>query len=185
MELDACISGRRSVRRYEDRPVPKAVVDKLLEAGVSAPSGMNAQPWRFVVVQNREVIGKLSRRTKELLLGMQWPGEMKEAFKSDKDTIFYGAPLLIMMCVPINEEWKTVNLLDCGLATENMFLEAYQEGLGSCFIGFANFLNQDQRFLDEVGIPEDHELVAPLIFGYPSENPAPKRHEVKVLKWIQ
>jgi nitroreductase len=89
------------------------------------------------------------------------------------------------MCVPSNEQWKTVNLLDCGLAAENMFLEAYQLGLGSCFIGFANFLNQDPKLLAELGIPEDHDLLAPLIFGYPAESPAPKKHDVKVLRWIE
>ena len=52
MELDVCIIGRRSIRRYEDKAVPKEVIDKLLEAGVWAPSGMNAQPWRFVVIEN-------------------------------------------------------------------------------------------------------------------------------------
>ena len=185
MELDACIRGRRSVRRYEDKAVPREIVDKLLEAGVSAPSGMNAQPWRFVVIQNREIINKLSRKTKEMLLGIEWPGEIREAFKSEKDTIFYGAPLLVLMCVPSNEQWKTVNLLDCGLAAENMFLEAYQLGLGSCFIGFANFLNQDPKLLAELGIPEDHDLLAPLIFGYPAESSAPKKHDVKVLRWIE
>ena len=83
-----------------------------------------------------------------------------------------------------NEEWRTVNLLDCGLAAQNMFLAAYQAGLGSCFIGFAAFLNQDPKVLTEIGIPEDHELVAPLIFGYPNETPVSKSREPKVLKWI-
>jgi len=77
-----------------------------------------------------------------------------------------------------------VNLLDCCLAAQNMFLTAYQAGLGSCFIGFAAFLNQDPKLLAEIGIPEDHELVAPLIFGYPNETPVPQSREVNVLKWI-
>jgi nitroreductase len=185
MELDACIIGRRSVRRYEDKSVPKEVIDKLLEAGVWAPSGMNAQPWRFVVIENRESINRLSRKTKEVLLDGQWPSDYKDAFKSENDVIFYGAPLLILMCIPKKEDWRTINLLDCGLAAENMFLKAYQEGLGNCFIGFACFLNQNPELLAEIGIPKDHELIAPMIFGYPAEKPVPKPREVKILNWIK
>jgi nitroreductase len=177
--------GRRSIRRFEDKAVPKAVIDKLLEAGVWAPSGMNSQPWHFTVIENREIINKLFRKTKELVTkNMPLPENLQAAFKSDKDVVFYGAPLLILISVKRNEDWRTVNLLDCGLAAQNMFLAAYQAGLGSCFIGFASFLNQDPKALAEVGIPEDHELVAPLIFGYPLENPASKPREVKILKWI-
>ena len=69
-------------------------------------------------------------------------------------------------------------------AVENMFLAAYQESLGSCFIGFALSLNQDPESLEKIGIPEDHELMAPLIFGYPKETPEAKPREVKVLNWI-
>jgi nitroreductase len=177
--------GRRSIRSFEDKAVPKAVIDKLLEAGVWAPSGMNSQPWHFTVIENREIINKLFRKTKELVTkNMPLPENLQAAFKSDKDVVFYGAPLLILISVKRNEDWRTVNLLDCGLAAQNMFLAAYQAGLGSCFIGFASFLNQDPKALAEVGIPEDHELVAPLIFGYPLENPASKPREVKILKWI-
>lgn len=185
MELDVCIQGRRSIRRYEDKPVPKEIIEKLLDSGTWAPSGMNIQPWRFVVIENKDTIRKLSLRAKELLLGMQWPENIKEAFRSERDTIFYSAPLLILVCVQRKEEWKTVNLLDCGLASENMFLTAYQEGLGSCFIGFGNFLNQDPKLLAEVGVPEDHEVIAPLIFGYPAERPAAKPRKARVLKWIK
>ena len=67
MELDACIMGRRSIRSYKDKAVPRDVVNKILSAGSWAPSGMNGQPWRFTIVENREIINKLSRRTKELV----------------------------------------------------------------------------------------------------------------------
>ena len=185
MELDACITGRRSIRSYKDKAVPKDVINMILEAGSLAPSGMNGQPWRFTVIEKRGIINDLSRRTKEMVMqSMRLPENLLAAFKSDKDVVFYGAPLIILISVAKKEEWRTVNLLDCGLAAQNMFLAAYQAGLGSCFIGFAAFLNQDPKALAEIGIPEDHELMAPLIFGYPNETPEPKSREVKVLKWI-
>ena len=187
MELDECIAGRRSIRSYENKAVPKEIINKILNAGVSAPSGMNSQPWHFVVIENRDVINKLSKRTKELVMEkMPLPENLKAAFKSDKDVVFYGAPLLILMTVQKkNDAYRSVNLLDCGLAAENMFLAAYQAGLGSCFIGFASFLNSDRKALSDVGIPEDHELMAPLIFGYRAEFPAQKSREVKIIKWIK
>jgi len=67
MELDACIAGRRSIRSYKDQAVSKDVVNKILSAGSWAPSGMNGQPWRFTIIENREIINKLSRSTKELV----------------------------------------------------------------------------------------------------------------------
>ncbi len=185
MELDECIAGRRSIRSYKDKAVPEDIINKILKAGVWAPSGMNAQPWHFTIIEKRDVINKLSKRTKELvLMNLPLPDELKKAFESDQDVVFYNAPLIILVSVPKRQEWTSVNLLDCGLAAENMFLSAYQAGLGSCFIGFASLLNHDSRLLSEVGIAEDYELVAPLIFGYPNENPLPKPREIKLLKWI-
>ena len=185
MELDLCIKGRRSVRSYLDRPVPREVIDRLLDAAVWAPSGMNGQPWRFTVIQDREVIESLSDRTRELVMkSMPLPEHLLAAFKSGQDVVFYGAPLLILISVPKNLDWRTVNLLDCGLAAQNMFLFAHQEGLGSCFIGFASLLNQVPEVLAGIGIPEDHELMAPLIFGYPREVPEAKPRAAKVLRWI-
>ena len=185
MELDLCIKGRRSVRSYLDRTVPKEVIDRLLDAAVCAPSGMNMQPWRFTVIQDREVMDSLSGKTGELVMkSMPLPEQLQAAFKSGQDVVFYGAPLLILISVPKNPDWRTVNLLDCGLAAQNMFLFAHQVGLGSCFIGFATVLNQVPEVLAGIGIPEDHELIAPLIFGYPKEVPEAKPRAVKVLRWI-
>ena len=96
--------------------------------------------------------------------------EFEEASKSERVMIFYGAPLLIFISVKMshNPLWRVVNFLDCGLAAQNMFLFAFQEGLGSCFIGFADHLNHVPEYLEQIGIPEDHELMARLIFGYSS-----------------
>lgn len=186
MELDKCITERRSTRKYQPEPIPKAIVDKILNAGVWAPSGMNLQPWRFMVIQDRNTINKLSERVKQIGSKLPLPSQYIELFKSKEDTIFYGAPLPILVCVPMREDnMKMVNYLDCGLAAQNMLLTAYQEGLGSCFIGFASFLNQDPEILEEVGVPRNMDLLAPLIFGYPADIPRAPPREIKILKWIQ
>ena len=127
MELNACIKGRRSIRRYQDKSVPKDTIEKILNAGIWAPSGMNAQPWRFVVIENRDIINKLSKSTKEILSKMPWPTDIQERFKSEKDTIFYNAPLLILLCVPKKEEPRQINLF--GLRT------SCSEYVSDCFSG--------------------------------------------------
>lgn len=185
MELNNCIRGRRSIRAYEAEKVPKDTIEKIIEAGVWAPSGMNSQPWKFIVIEDQTMIKRLSDRTKDILLTQPWPDEMKKAFKSEEYSIFYNAPLLILICVEKKENWESVHNLDCALAAENMFLTAYQEGLGSCFIGFGNFLNQDKKLLAEVGVPEGHDLIAPLIFGKAAEEPEPKPRDKKILNWIR
>jgi nitroreductase len=182
MELGACIRGRRSIRAFTPRAVPRKAVDAILEAAVCAPSGMDSQPWRFVIVEDPEAIRRLSMKTKEVLRGMGWAEGFNELLDSAEDVIFYGAPLLILVCVERNPEWKSVNLLSSGMAAQNMMLAAHELGLGSCFIGFGNFLNQAPDALAEVGVPEDHELVAPLIFGHPAERPGGKPREARILR---
>ena len=186
MELVTCITGRRSVRKFQDKPIPKEVVDKILNAGVWAPSGMNGQPWKFVVIQDRKIINKLSDKTKQITSTLPMPPKVLEISRSKEDVVFYGAPLLILISVNKSKDpIRSMNILDCGLAAQNMFLKAYEEGLGSCFIGFADFLNMDPSILEEVGISKDLELIAPLIFGYPAESPEAPSREVKVIKWIK
>jgi hypothetical protein len=131
-------------------------------------------------------INKLSDRTKQITSTLPMPPEVLEISRSKEDVIFYGAPLLILISVNKSEDpIRSMNILDCGLAAQNMFLKAYEEGLGSCFIGFADFLNMDPSILEEVGISKDLELIAPLIFGYPAESPEAPSRDVKVIKWIK
>jgi nitroreductase len=182
MNLDEYIQERRSCRAYKDTPVPKDIVDKLLDAGVWAPSAFNAQPWKFVVIQDTEIINNLSAKTTEIVSQMDW----EAARKTIDYAQFFGAPLVILMCVEkIEGTLRDVKLLDCGLACQNMFLKAHDLGLGSCFIGWARVLNMQPEILDEVGVPRDHELIAPLIFGYPAEEPSAPPREIKMLNWIE
>ena len=64
MELDVCIKGRRSVRAYTEEPVSKEQMEAVLEAGTWAPTGMDRQPWRFVIIEDKKLIKLVSDETK-------------------------------------------------------------------------------------------------------------------------
>ena len=179
MELEECIQSRRSVRNYQDKPVPEEDIQKLLKAGAMAPSARNLQPVRYILITNKEKIRELSGKVKEALMPL---GEKygKRA-KSEEDLIFYGAPLLILL-VGDKEKW-TKN--DCALAAENMMLQAHELGLGSCYIGLMNKIGDDRETLSSIGIEEGQELYCPLIFGYPTQWPPSKTRDANVQKRIE
>lgn len=178
--LDA-IRGRRSIRKYSTKPIPKEIVEQLLSAAVYSPSAMNRQPWRFVVITNRQKIKELSDAVKRLTPLTGLAQRFVERMTSREDLIFYSVPLLILVAAPKGYKWAHI---DCGILAQTMFLAAHSLGLGSCFIGFAHALNKDGKLLRKLGIPEGMEIAAPLIFGYPAEEkPVPEReYEDKVLK---
>lgn len=178
MDIFDIIKNRRAVRKYHADEVPKEEVDKLLEAGIWAPSGMNAQPVRFVVVQDREILNKLSGKVRNIVEKKFPDFKLREV----EDPIFYKAPLLIILSA--NKNGFTPDV-DCALAAQNMMLAARSMDLGSCYVGFACFLEEDTETKKELGIPESHKIVAPLIFGR-GEFPEPKpRSPPKILNWFK
>jgi nitroreductase len=178
METEKAINGRRSVRDYEDRAVPDAMVNQILSAGAMAPSAMDAQPCRFIVITDRNRINELSGKVKARLGALGFGARMLERMKVKEDVIFYGAPLLIFIAAE-EGDWAGT---DCALAAQNMMLRAYDLGLGSCFIGFATALKDDRETLRSIGIKDSQRIYCPLIFGYPKKWPEPKSREAKVQK---
>jgi nitroreductase len=182
------IYQRRSVRNYSDQEVPDEIIREIIRAGTYAPTAVNKQPWRFVVVKNRQLIEKYDERAKKAFLAAY--GDTKDPemirfvqFLSKPTTrILYGAPVFILVFASPD----VINDYDCALAAENMMLAAHSLGLGSCWIGLAAGLGNDAEFLKEAGVPEGHKLIAPLIFGYPAKEKlkAPARNADVILKWI-
>ena len=184
LELDVCIKGRRSVRAYKDEPVSKEQIETVLEAGVWAPSGMNRQPWRFIVIQDKSVIKIISDETKALLKQMR--PESASRFSTEQDIICYDTPVLILICAEKDEQWEKLNLLDSVLAAQNMFLKAYELGLGTCYMGFVSYLSTKPEVLKKIGVPDGYEMLVPFIMGHPkNKQGAGKRNKPNVLKWIK
>jgi len=184
MELDVCIKGRRSVRSYTDKPVSKEQVEAVLEAGIWAPTAMNREPCRFIVIENKELIKYVSDETKALVKQTFPP--LAKQYSTEADVICYNAPVLILICTEKDQTWANMNLLDSVLAAENMFLKAYELGLGTCYMGFVSLLKSKPDVLKKIGIPENCEMMVPLILGNPkTKQAAGKRKKPNILKWIK
>ncbi len=184
MELDVCIKGRRSVRAYTNEPVSKEQIETVLNAGTWAPTGMHREPLKFIIIENKQLIKYVSDQTK-LLVQKMMPSLAKQ-FSTSADIVCYKAPVLILVCTEKDEQWENVNLLDCVLAAQNMFLKAYELGLGTCYMGFVNFLNNKPEVLKKIGIPENCKMMVPLIMGHPEiAQGTGKRNKPTVLNWIR
>ncbi|MFH2028902.1 MAG: nitroreductase family protein [Nanoarchaeota archaeon] len=194
------IKARRSIRKYLDKRIPEDLIKEIVEAGRFAPSAHNSQPWRFVVIEDKDKIDELSNSVKDWfkkrmkfgkffgIFNKKIKDEVKSAEKrasSDKDLFFYDAPLVILVCA---KDGKFIPQ-DCALAAENMMLAARSLGIGSCWIGFADLVvNQNRTFMDYLGVPNDCKIMAHLIFGYPEKFPAqafPRKEEADVVKWLK
>jgi nitroreductase len=184
MELDACIKGRRSVRAYTDEPVSKEQIEAVLEAGTWAPTGMYREPLRFVVIEDKNLIRYVSDETKSLVKQMM--PQMAKQFSTKEDIVCYNVPVLVLVCTEKDAQWSQVNLLDSVLATQNMFLKAYEIGLGTCYMGFIALLNSKPEVLKKIGVPENYDMMVPFILGHPkTKQGAGKRKKPNVLKWIK
>jgi nitroreductase len=149
MKAGDAIRQRRSVREYTEKIPTAEQIDKIMEAGIWAPSGLNNQPWKFMVVKESEKKKGLSGFTKY------------------KDVI-NNAPVCI--CVFLNNN-KTYNrdkdIMATGACIQNMLLEAHELGLGTCWLG--EILNKKEGVKKYLGVDPGHELMAVITLGYPEE----------------
>jgi nitroreductase len=153
MSLVDVVLGRRSIRRYEQREIPKDILGKILEAGRQAPSAANRQPWHFIVVDDLEAKKALSKG-------------MFSRFIKD-------APVAIVGCAHndlIAGKWAVVSTT---IALQNMVIAAWALGVGSCWIGDFN----EEKVKKLFGIPEKWNIVALVSFGYPAERPQPRERK--------
>jgi nitroreductase len=185
MKLEQAIYGRRAVRDYADKALDEATIRRLIDAAVQAPNAVNEQPWTFTVVRERERLSRISRLAKAHMLATLPPGPHAERFRprlSDpKFDIFYGAPALVVVSATGEGPWIVE---DCAMAAQTLMLAAFAEGLGSCWIGFAqSFLNTPDGKA-EIGAPPAWVQVAPIIVGWPKSFPAPVPRRAPEIHWL-
>jgi nitroreductase len=178
------IYARRSVRAYSPKPVAPAVVRRLLDAAVRAPTAVHEEPWCFVVIQDRGLLRRLSDRAKELLPKLEGRIRLHDGGVHHFETpenVFYDAGTLIVIC---GKPLGPFVVADCWLAAENVLLAARAMGLGTCVIGLSVAALNTPEWKAELKIPEELTVYAPIIVGTPAgATPAVARREPTVLSW--
>ena len=185
MDINEAISGRRSTRDYTGQPVDEETVRRLIDAAVHAPSASNGQPWTFTVVRDQGLLDRISDAAKSHVLATLPDGPQSDHYRtmlSDASfQIFYHASALILISGIAQRPWVAE---DCALAAENLMLAAYSEGLGTCWIGFAQgFLNTSEG-KKALGLPATAVPVAPIIVGHPKAEIAPVPRKEPEIRWI-
>jgi nitroreductase len=140
MEVFDSVRTVLAVRQYQDKPLPPALIQRIVEAGRLTASSMNRQPWHFIVIENRATLGLLAERV-------------------HTGPFIAQASLAIVVAV----EKTRFALSDASRAVQSMILTAWSEGVGSCWVGFLPLPEVNEL----LGIPDDLDVAAVIPFGYP------------------
>jgi nitroreductase len=165
----AVLCARRSIRSYQDRPVPQELLRALLEAAMAAPTAANSRPWEFVVVTAPDTLALLRER---LLFAR------------------YNAPAAIVVCgnpdVANNTAGRQFWVQDCSAATENILIAAAALDLGAVWIGVYPMPGVIKPVRDILGLPENVTPLSLVYLGYPAEErPPSERYDERRVYWEQ
>lgn len=187
MTFDELIRNRRSIRKFTDTPVSMEMVHELIQQSTFAPNAGNEQPWKFIVVNSKRMINKISDECKKNILARiganpdDYAKKYQGMLKNESFNVFYNAPCLVMILG--FSELKNL-FVDCAMAGGYLMMAAVNSGLGTCWVNFGTEIH-DPAMKYALGIPDNCKIVAPIILGYPEAIPAiPKRKDPEVLKII-
>ncbi|MDR0917331.1 MAG: nitroreductase family protein [Oscillospiraceae bacterium] len=151
MTVAEAIATRRSVRKYDSRPVDETLLREVLEAARISPSAANGQNWRFILVRDPAILAKL-------------------AVAADNQPSMIEAPAAIVALATASRDMscgQPTSTVDCSIAMSYLILRAHELGLGTCWLG--RFFADKVR--DALAIPDDAVIVAMTPIGYPAETP--------------
>ncbi len=187
MDYAQLIKERRAIRDFTDKEPPLPLIKEILQETCLAPTASNRQPCRFIIIRDKGLMKRLSDESKSNLLAdaVKNPGSLSPEYETmlrDKNfNVFYNAPCLIYFIG--SKEVRSLDV-DTGLTAAYFMFSAAERGLGTCWIGLGAHI-RDRKSLDEIGIPGDCRIVAPVIVGYPKGIPAAsERHEPDIVKVI-
>lgn len=149
------IRKRRSIRSFLKKKIEKNRLNEILKAAMFAPTARNLRPWEFIIITEDETKKQLSHSTPYA-------------------SFAGGAPVVIVICYDTSKARRFRE--DCSICAENIYLEATNQGLGTCFIQIANGTEAEKGDPEEfvknlLGIPENYRVQCLLPIGYPAEQP--------------
>ena len=151
MEALEAIHTRRSIRKYEQKPVPGEMIREVLSAAMMAPTARDERPWRFVVIDDRALLGEL-------------PAVCPNA------PMAAAAPVAILVCGDLSlEKSPGYWVIDCAAAVENMLLAAHALGLGAVWCGVYPREPRVEGLRRLLNVPKGVNPHSLVLLGYPAE----------------
>ena len=185
MDVFEAIHQRRATREFTAETVAAPAINRLLDAAIWAPSAVDQQPWLFTVVRDQILLDNISAASKEHMLARLENGAGHAAFREHLSNpafhIFYHAPVLILISALQQGDWAVE---DAALAAENLMLAATAEGLGTCWIGFAQQWLGSPEGRKAIDVPSEYLPVAPIIVGHPKGVVGPVPRRAPTVHWI-
>lgn len=166
MDIFTALHGRRSIRKYTDAPVGEADVRDILAAAMAAPSAGNAQPWRFVIVDDRKLLAAI-------------PAFSPYAAMAAK------APLGILVCADLAvEKYPGFWVQDCSAAVQNILLAVHGKGLGAVWTGVHPLKDREDGFRRLFALPENIVPLGFIVIGHPAQKLSPQdRYDATKVRW--
>jgi nitroreductase/NAD-dependent dihydropyrimidine dehydrogenase PreA subunit len=189
-QAEQFLRGRRSIRTFKDKTVPREILEKLLDIACSAPSAKNQQPWHWIVVEKPEEVRRLAGMVVEAMrLFIRTDPEAAQTMGLPRTVAFWdqgydricrGAPHLIV--VHADRKWA-FGAEDSALALSLLDLYATSIGLGACWAGYVyRTVNSYPPLFEALGLPADHLAFGAMMIGYPKfkYRRIPLRHRPRV-----
>jgi nitroreductase len=183
MELKQALLDRRSIRKFTDQPVEKELLDKLLKEALWAPSGMNRQPWKFIVMRG-EALKKLIQLSTNMSEKMEGPLKAQNFNDKMRNLVLgyfknLGGAGTAVVCLSKSADTYLAdhaNMVSCAAALYNFLLLAHEAGLATCWM--TGYALVEAQLLQIVGV-EGYKMVGVTPVGYASQNPPvpPRKHE--------
>ncbi len=168
IKLLELINNRQSDRAYLSNPIERDKLERILEAGRLAPSACNAQPWKFIIVDQQELKNKIADCTSSKILGMNHftkQAPIHIVIVEEKANFTSNAGSLIKN--------KQFPLIDIGITAEHICLQAAAEGLGTCMLGWFD----ETKVKKLLNIPKSKRVPLIITLGYPASETREKRRK--------
>ena len=162
MNVYEAITKRRSIRRFQNEPVPYKVLEKCVDAGRLAPSGRNKQAWEYIIVDDRQLLPELFDN-----IGGTVKLPPEEGGPRPENTAKAYIIIVIDKSLELIANQRRMVFYDVGMAAENIILAALEQGIGCCPILSFN----EEGIKKALGIPEGYDVGLVIAMGYPEESP--------------
>ena len=173
--IDA-VKARYSCRAFSDKMPSDADLQVIAEAAVAAPSAMNQQPWRVIIVKDKQLLAELETEAMKNIAALPDKGTY-ERIMSRGGKIYYNTPCQFIVAITKANKWQDI---DCGIITQNIALAATSLGINSLICGLIEFAfsgDKGDYFKEKLGLPAGFDINIAVLLGY-AENSGGTPHEI-------